>query len=260
MTFPLVRPLLPPLLLVACGDGGGKTSDSGDSETATASSNGTAATDTPSTGQPSTSGSGSESASSTSPGTSTGPETTGTGTGTTSTGSTGTTGTTGTTGDTGSSSGSSSGGPVCSADGASCAKGELCCDGLDCCAGIPVPPGKEFCSASCPISDRNLKTEFAAIDPAEVLRHVVDLPISTWRYRKDEPGVRHLGPMAQDFHAAFGLWDRDTMIFPLDATGVSMAAIQGLHTRLVAAEAENEDLRARLERLERALAPVPQDR
>ncbi|MBK7828084.1 MAG: tail fiber domain-containing protein [Nannocystis sp.] len=99
----------------------------------------------------------------------------------------------------------------------------------------------------CPISDRNLKTEFAAIDPADVLRRVVALPLSTWRYRKDEPGVRHLGPMAQDFHAAFGLWNSDTMIFPLDASGVSMAAIQGLHARLVAAEAENEDLRARLE-------------
>ncbi|MBK9753522.1 MAG: tail fiber domain-containing protein [Nannocystis sp.] len=105
----------------------------------------------------------------------------------------------------------------------------------------------------CPISDRNLKTEFAAIDPAEVLRRVVALPLSTWRYRKDEPQVRHLGPMAQDFHAAFGLWNSDTMIFPLDASGVSMAAIQGLHARLVAAEAENEDLRARLNRLEQRL-------
>lgn len=258
MTFPHARPLLPLLsllLVVACGGGDGKTSDSGNSETATAGSSGTAtaATDTPSTGQPSTgqpSGSGSESASTTSPpDTSTGPEPTGTGTGTTSTS------TTSATGDTTDS--SSSGGPVCSADGASCAKGELCCQGLDCCAGIPVPPGKEFCSAGCPISDRNLKTEFAAIDPAEVLRQVVDLPLSTWRYRKDEPGVRHLGPMAQDFHATFGLWDRDTMIFPLDASGVSMAAIQGLHARLVAAEAQNEDLRARLDRLERALTSAP---
>ena len=177
----------------------------------------------------------------------------GPGTGGTGGGTTGSTGTTGTTGDTGSSSGSSSGGPVCSADGASCAKGELCCDGLDCCAGIPVPPGKEFCSASCPISDRNLKTEFAAIDPAQVLSRVVELPISTWRYRKDGAEVRHLGPMAQDFHAAFGLWNSDTMIFPLDGSGVSMAAIQGLHARVVAAEAENEALRARLERLERRL-------
>lgn len=105
----------------------------------------------------------------------------------------------------------------------------------------------------CPKSDRNLKTEFAEIDAAEVLRKVVALPITSWRYRKDGPEVRHLGPMAQDFFAAFGLWNSDTMIFPLDASGVSMAAIQGLHARLVAAEAENAALRVRLERLERRL-------
>ena len=128
--------------------------------------------------------------------------------------------------------------------------GEPCCLGLDCCAGVPVPRGMEFCSNECPISDRNRKTDLAAIDPADILDRVVALPISTWRYREDAPDVRHLGPMAQDFRAAFGLWDRDTMIFPLDATGVSMAAIQALHARLLAAEAENEDLRARLAKIE----------
>lgn len=80
---------------------------------------------------------------------------------------------------------------------------------------------------------------------------MVELPVATWHYRADPPEVRHLGPMAQDFRAAFGLWDTDTKIFPLDASGVSLAAIQGLHARVVAAEAENAELRARLERLER---------
>lgn len=102
----------------------------------------------------------------------------------------------------------------------------------------------------CPRSDRNLKTEITALEPAEVLRKVVALPISSWRYRKDAPVVRHIGPMAQDFYAAFGLWNSDTMIFPLDASGVSLAAIQALHARVVAAEADNEELRARLSRLE----------
>jgi hypothetical protein len=120
---------------------------------------------------------------------------------------------------------------------------------------VPVPKGQEFCAIECPKSDRNLKTDVAAIDPAQVLAKIVALPISSWRYRKDGPEVRHIGPMAQDFHAAFGLWNSDTMIFPLDASGVSMAAIQALHARVVAAEAENEELRARLERLERRLAP-----
>jgi predicted nucleic acid-binding Zn ribbon protein len=128
---------------------------------------------------------------------------------------------------------------------------------LDCCAGVPVPAGEEFCSDNCPMSDRNAKTDLRAVDPGAILARVVALDITTWRYRKDAADVRHLGPMAQDFKAAFGLWDTDRMIFPLDAAGVSLAAIQGLHRRLVAAEAENDELRARLDRLERRLAALP---
>ena len=51
-------------------------------------------------------------------------------------------------------------------------------------------------------------------------------PITSWRYRKDESVVRHIGPMAQDLHAAFGLWNSDTMTFPLDGSGASMAPRQ----------------------------------
>jgi hypothetical protein len=134
--------------------------------------------------------------------------------------------------------------------------GEACCNGLDCCAGIPVPPGKEFCSNNCPISDRNAKADFRPIDVQDVLARVAALDITTWRYKKDTADVRHLGPMAQDFKAAFGLGDTDRMIFPLDATGVSLAAIQALHQRLGAAEAENDALRDRLGRLERRLAEL----
>lgn len=141
-------------------------------------------------------------------------------------------------------------GDVCIDKEGSCAKGELCCPGLECCVGIPVPRGKEFCSDICPISDRNVKTEIRPVDASDILGRVVGLEISTWQYKKDSPEVRHLGPMAQDFKQAFGLWDTDRMIFPLDASGVSLAAIQALHRRVVDAEAENEDLRSRLDRLE----------
>jgi hypothetical protein len=119
---------------------------------------------------------------------------------------------------------------------------------------VPVPPGQEFCGETCPISDRVAKTDLRPIDPGDILARVVALDITTWRYKKDAVDVRHLGPMAQDFRAVFGLWDTDRMIFPLDAAGVSLAAIQGLHHRLAAAEAENDDLRRRLDHLERRLA------
>ena len=84
-------------------------------------------------------------------------------------------------------------------------------------------------------SSRAYKTGFATIDPADVLARVVDLPITTWSYRESTEG-RHMGPMAEDFHAAFGLANDDKSIATVDADGVALAAIQGL-------AAENAGLR-----------------
>jgi hypothetical protein len=96
-------------------------------------------------------------------------------------------------------------------------------------------------------SDRNVKEGFAPVDPRAVLAAVLTLPIERWSYKGES--ARHLGPMAQDFAAAFGLGADDRHIFPLDASGVALAAIQGLHG-LVHAQA------ARLARLEGELAAL----
>jgi len=72
----------------------------------------------------------------------------------------------------------------------------------------------------------------------ELLEKLAALPISTWNYKADDPGVRHMGPMAQDFHAAFGLGDDDRTIHLLDANGVVMVAIQALYRRVQELEAE----------------------
>ena len=96
-------------------------------------------------------------------------------------------------------------------------------------------------------SDRNAKEHFEAIDPQRVLAAVARLPIERWSYM-GEP-VRHLGPMAQDFAAAFGLGVDDRHIFTLDAAGVALAAIQGLHALAQAQQ-------ARLATLERELTAL----
>jgi hypothetical protein len=98
-----------------------------------------------------------------------------------------------------------------------------------------------------PPSDRNAKEGFAPVDPRVILARVATLPIETWSYKGER--ARHLGPMAQDFAAAFGLGADDRHIFPLDAAGVALAALQGLHA-LVQAQT------ARLERLERELSAL----
>jgi hypothetical protein len=95
-------------------------------------------------------------------------------------------------------------------------------------------------------SDRRGKREFRPVDAAAVLDKVVSLPISTWQWKAEADGIRHMGPTAQDFRAAFGLGPRETEIVTVDADGVALAAIQGLNAKL---QAEVAALRAELAEL-----------
>ncbi len=95
-------------------------------------------------------------------------------------------------------------------------------------------------------SDRNLKENFEPVDPAEVLEGVAQLPITTWNYKAEDDSIRHLGPVAQDFYATFGLGADDRHIAPLDSSGVALAAVQGLYQQNRELQGENEALRARL--------------
>lgn len=95
------------------------------------------------------------------------------------------------------------------------------------------------------------------MDVSETLRKVLSIPLTRWNY-KAEPGQQHIGPMAQDFHAAFGVGPDDRHISTVDADGVALAAIQGLNQKLEETrdalrkrEQENAELRARLDQLER---------
>lgn len=103
-----------------------------------------------------------------------------------------------------------------------------------------------------PPSDRNLKQNFEAVNPREVLDKVMTLPITRWNFKEDA-ATPHVGPMAQDFYAAFGLGTDERHIATVDADGVALAAIQGLNQKLEAQKAENTELKARLEKLERLL-------
>jgi hypothetical protein len=80
-------------------------------------------------------------------------------------------------------------------------------------------------------SDRNLKENFAAVNADDVLASVASLPITRWNY-KDDPVAQHIGPVAQDFRAAFGLGSDDKFIATVDADGVALAAIQGLNNKV----------------------------
>jgi hypothetical protein len=102
-------------------------------------------------------------------------------------------------------------------------------------------------------SDAALKTGFTPVDPAGVLDRVSDMPITSWSYRS-EPGVIHIGPTAQDFHAAFGLGSDDQTIGTVDADGVALAAIQGLDQQDQVLDQQDQALRAEIASLRQELA------
>jgi hypothetical protein len=139
------------------------------------------------------------------------------------------------------------------------------------------------CTALTQTSDRNAKENFEPVSPREVLNKVAALPITTWNFKELRDG-RHMGPMAQDFYAAFRLGGSDKTITSVDPDGVALAAIQGLNqkledtlqnagdrshksedriqnseSRIQNLENENAELKKRLAALERLLLPKAQD-
>jgi hypothetical protein len=107
------------------------------------------------------------------------------------------------------------------------------------------PTEQPSCPVGCPtcISDRNLKRDVEPVDEQAVLAALMRMSVSTWSYKSDDAAVRHMGPMAQDFKATFGLGDTDKAYNAIDAHGVAFAAIQALYRRM-------EEQSARMDRLE----------
>lgn len=125
--------------------------------------------------------------------------------------------------------------------------------------------GQISCQSITITSDRNAKEDFASIDPRRVLEKVSSLPVTQWRYKQDTNGVKHIGPMAQDFQAAFGLNGADdTHISVVDEGGVALAAIQGLNQKLEDENAElkrqNDALAKQLNDLARAVRSLAEEK
>jgi hypothetical protein len=137
-------------------------------------------------------------------------------------------------------------------------------------AGVTLTAGGSSWSV---VSDRNRKEAFLAVDGEDVLARIRSIPVSTWRYRDEEDrAVRHIGPMAQDWHRAFG-FSRDPLTINMsDLDGVNFAAVQALEQRTAQLDArvaeverlnaevaalrdQNAELRARLDRIEALLQP-----
>jgi hypothetical protein len=82
------------------------------------------------------------------------------------------------------------------------------------------------------ICDRNKKQSFRPVDGEELLKKIRTIPITEWSYKGADPSIRYIGPMAQDFYAAFHLGGKDSLgINSISIDGVNMAAIQALEKR-----------------------------
>ena len=96
------------------------------------------------------------------------------------------------------------------------------------------------------LSDRAAKVAITPLDARDVLRRLVSIPVSRWSYAAQGPGITHIGPMAQDFAAAFGVGEDAQYIDTIDSEGVALAAIQGLHQELLGRDATIETLRQQM--------------
>ncbi len=109
-------------------------------------------------------------------------------------------------------------------------------------AGVRLQAGDTAWSS---ISDRNAKKNFQPVNVEGVLEKLAAMPVQSWNYKwESDTNTPHLGPMAQDFKAAFYPGRDDKSISTLEFDGVELAAIQGLNAKM---EEENRALRAKIE-------------
>src|SRR5207247_2222821 len=104
-----------------------------------------------------------------------------------------------------------------------------------------------------PTSDRNTKENFKLTDGREVLERVADLPIQTYNMKSQDPSIRHIGPTAQDFYAAFNVGEDNKHITTIDADGVALAAIQGLNQAVKEKDQKISALEKRVADLEKII-------
>ena len=101
------------------------------------------------------------------------------------------------------------------------------------------------------VSDRASKENLTPADGQAILETLASLPIQEYNLKSQDPSIRHIGPVAQDF-AALGYGESDTAINMQDTDGVALAAIQALYQQVQTLETENADLESRVAALEAA--------
>lgn len=105
-------------------------------------------------------------------------------------------------------------------------------------------------------SSRSIKNDLKVVHGDQIYNGVMDLPIYTWTYRSEPEGAVHLGPTAEDFHAAFNLGNNLNTIATVDADGVALAALQEVGRRLQSSESAAAAQQARIVRIEHEIVEL----
>jgi hypothetical protein len=115
----------------------------------------------------------------------------------------------------------------------------------------PGPPSPATATDTEPVDAEPIST--GPVNGFEILAKLTVLPVSSWRFRWEPAGVRHLGPMAQDWHGIFELGQAEITIPLGDAHRVLLVAIPAVHRQL-------DELCAELDQLHQQLADHPSPR
>ncbi len=119
--------------------------------------------------------------------------------------------------------------------------------------------GTIYCKATVLSSDRNLKEHFKALDVRSVPDKLAAMPVTEWNYKDDAADRKHIGPVAQDFYAAFGLDGKDDKrISTVDEGGVALAAIQGLNQKVDEKDARIQEQADEIAGLKQSVAELKQ--
>ena len=126
--------------------------------------------------------------------------------------------------------------------------------------GATLPAGSGAWSG---LSDRDAKENFSPVDGEDTLARLASVPIQTWNMKTQDPSIRHIGPMAQDFYAAFKVGEDERRINTIDADGVALSAIQGLNrivqekdARINQLEKQNAAQEEKINNLEARMAAI----
>jgi trimeric autotransporter adhesin len=95
------------------------------------------------------------------------------------------------------------------------------------------------------ISERAAKESYAAVRDHGLLERLAAIPVRIWSYKTQDRSIRHMGSMAQDLHAPFGIGEDDKRMSTVEAEGVAPAGVQALYQLAKGKEAEIAALRAK---------------